>query len=50
VAGAAPDVLGAFAAHGLHVTSMGRPAAEDPVLFLAAAAAGAHAAGLTTSR
>lgn len=50
VPGPAPDVLGAFAAHGLHVTSMGRPAAEDPVLFLAAAAAGAHAAGLTTNR
>jgi hypothetical protein len=30
--------------HGLHVTSMGRPAADDPVLFEAAAAAGILAA------
>lgn len=44
VVGPAPDVLAAFGEHGLHVTSMGRPAAEDPVLFLAAAAAGVHAA------
>ena len=42
---AAPDVLGAFATHGLTVGSMGRPASADPVLFLAAGAAGAHAAG-----
>jgi len=44
VTGAAPDVLGAFATHGLTVGSMGRPASADPVLFLAAAAAGAYAA------
>jgi hypothetical protein len=31
-------------AHGLHVVSMGRPAADDPVLFEAAAAAGTLAA------
>lgn len=40
-----PDVLGLFAGHGLHVVSMGRPAADDPALFLAAAAAGTLAAG-----
>jgi len=39
-----PDVLGLFAQHGLDVVSMGRPAAADPVLFAAAAAAGALAA------
>ena len=39
----APDVLGAFASHGLSVGSMGRPASADPVLFLAAGAAGALA-------
>lgn len=36
----APDILGLFDRYGLEVTSMGRPAAEDPVLFEAAAAAG----------
>jgi hypothetical protein len=40
----APDVLALFAEHDLHVTSMGRPAADDPFLFQAAAAAGAVAA------
>ncbi len=35
-----PDVLALFADHHLHVTSMGRPAADDPVLFQCAAAAG----------
>jgi hypothetical protein len=35
-----PDILGLFAQHGLAVTSMGRPAAADPVLFACAAAAG----------
>ncbi|MDQ1516037.1 MAG: hypothetical protein QOE80_1867 [Actinomycetota bacterium] len=35
-----PDILGLFAQHGLAVSSMGRPAAADPVLFAAAAAAG----------
>src|SRR2546425_889669 len=39
-----PDVLGLFERHGLEVTSMGRPAAEDPALFLAAGAAGVLAA------
>jgi hypothetical protein len=39
-----PDVLGLFAAHGLDVSSMGRPAAADPILFQAAAAAGTLAA------
>jgi hypothetical protein len=41
-----PDILGLFAHHGLAVTSMGRPAAADPVLFACAAAAGALAAEL----
>jgi Protein of unknown function (DUF3866) len=41
-----PDILGLFAQHGLAVTSMGRPAAADPVLFACAAAAGALAAEL----
>ncbi len=36
----APDVLGLFARYGLEITSMGRPASADPVLFQAAAAAG----------
>jgi hypothetical protein len=44
-----PDVLGLFAAHELHVVSMGRPAADDPVLFQAAAAAGHLAAERITS-
>jgi hypothetical protein len=44
VTGDAPDVLGAFMTHGLTVGSMGRPASADPVLFLAAGAAGAYAA------
>ena len=39
-----PDVLGLFADHDLDIVSMGRPAAADPVLFLAAAAAGTLAA------
>jgi hypothetical protein len=34
-----------MAANGLHVDSMGRPAAVDPVLFESAAAAGVVAAG-----
>ena len=42
-----PDILGLFAYHGLTVTSMGRPAAADPVFFACAAAAGAMAAELT---
>jgi Protein of unknown function (DUF3866) len=40
----APDVLALFARHDLEVVSMGRPAAADPVLFQAAAAAGVVAA------
>jgi hypothetical protein len=39
-----PDVLGLFARHRLEVASMGRPAADDPVLFACGAAAGALAA------
>jgi hypothetical protein len=39
-----PDVLGLFDRHGLRILSMGRPAADDPALFQAAAAAGALAA------
>jgi hypothetical protein len=35
-----PDVLELFDLHGLHVVSMGRRAADDPVLFAAAGAAG----------
>ena len=41
-----PDILGLFEKHALVVTSMGRPASGDPVLFACAAAAGALAAGL----
>lgn len=40
----APDALDLFARHGLSIVSMGRPAAADPALFQAAAAAGALAA------
>ncbi|HYU39158.1 MAG TPA: DUF3866 family protein [Acidimicrobiia bacterium] len=39
-----PDVLDLFERHALEVTSMGRAAADDPALFLAAAAAGVLAA------
>jgi hypothetical protein len=35
-----PDVIGRFAALDLRVTSMGRPAEADPILFRCAAAAG----------
>jgi len=35
-----PDVLSLFEQHGLQIASMGRPAAADPVLYQAAAAAG----------
>jgi hypothetical protein len=38
------DVLELLEQHGLNVVSMGRPAAEDPALFLAAGAAGELAA------
>ena len=44
VAVKAPDILGLFDRHGLAVTSMGRPAAADPVFFACAAAAGVLAA------
>ena len=40
----APDALGLFERYGLEVVSMGRPAADDPALFQAAAAAGTLAA------
>jgi Protein of unknown function (DUF3866) len=39
-----PDVLALFAQHDLQITSMGRPAEDDPVLFQSAAAAGVVAA------
>jgi hypothetical protein len=39
-----PDILSLLASHGLEVTSMGRPAAADPILFQSAAAAGTLAA------
>ena len=41
---APPDVLDALGPDGMNVVSMGRPAHDDPALFLAAAAAGALAA------
>lgn len=41
---APPDVLDTLGPEGLNVVSMGRPAHDDPALFLAAAAAGALAA------
>jgi hypothetical protein len=41
---AAPDALELFARFGLAIASMGRPAAADPALFQAAAAAGTLAA------
>lgn len=47
---AAPDVVSVFDELGLNVTSMGRPASADPMLFLTAAAAGAHAAALMIRR
>jgi hypothetical protein len=40
----APDVLELLAAHGLGISSMGRRAAGDPILFQAGAAAGTLAA------
>jgi hypothetical protein len=45
-----PDVLAAFAAHGLDVLSMGRPAAVDPILYQCAAAAGVVAATRAAQR
>jgi hypothetical protein len=41
-----PDILALFDKHGLTVTSMGRPAADDPVFFACAAAAGVVASEL----
>ena len=38
------DILALFAQHDLHVESMGRPAADDPVLFESGAVAGIVAA------
>jgi hypothetical protein len=40
----APDAIELLLHYGLHIESMGRPAADDPALFQAAAAAGALAA------
>jgi Protein of unknown function (DUF3866) len=45
-----PDVLALFDAHGLDVVSMGRPAADDPMLFATAGAAGVLAAQLRPER
>ena len=45
-----PDVLALFGHAGLEVVSMGRPAAADPALFLAAGAAGALAASRIAGR
>jgi hypothetical protein len=42
--------LALFAQHGLRIASMGRPAADDPALFQAAAAAGALAAARLPER
>jgi hypothetical protein len=41
-----PDVGALLEARGLHVTTMGRGPAEDPLFFAAAGAAGVHVAGL----
>ena len=46
----APDALALFARHDLHIVSMGRPAADDPVMFQAAAAAGTLAAARIPAR
>jgi len=45
-----PDVLALFERAGLDVVSMGRPAADDPALFLAGAAAGMLAAARIPAR
>ena len=45
-----PDVLSLFERAGLEVVSMDRPAADDPALFLAGAAAGALAAARIPAR
>jgi hypothetical protein len=46
----APDVLALFQRASLEVVSMGRPAAADPALFLAAGAAGALASSRIAGR
>jgi hypothetical protein len=46
----APDVLALLDAHGLEVVSMGRPAADDPMMFATASAAGTLAAALCPDR
>jgi hypothetical protein len=43
-----PDALGLLERYGIEVVSMGRPAADDPALFQAAAAAGTLAARRVT--
>jgi hypothetical protein len=45
-----PDVLALFDRAGLDVVSMGRPAAADPALFIAAGAAGTLAAARATTK
>jgi hypothetical protein len=45
-----PDIVELFSHHRLTVTSMGRPADADPVLFACAAAAGAVASELAFAR
>jgi hypothetical protein len=44
-----PDVLAEFTARDLRVSSMGRPAADDPILFQCATAAGVQAVAPVTS-
>lgn len=41
-----PDVQAVLDAHGVRITTMGRPPAEDPLFFTAAAAAAVGAVGL----
>ena len=45
----APDAIELLARHGLRIESMGRPAADDPAMFQAAAAAGTLAAEVRSS-
>ena len=45
-----PGVIDLFERHGLRIASMGRPAADDPVLFEAAGAAGVLAARMLQER
>ena len=46
----APDALALLAQHSLAIESMGRPAADDPAMFQAAAAAGTLAAEVASGR